>query len=24
LKEEIIAAWWNIKDNKDSYDIIKF
>jgi cysteinyl-tRNA synthetase len=24
LKEEIIAAWWNIKDNKDSYAIIKF
>ena len=23
LKKEIIAAWWNIKDNKDNYDIIK-
>jgi hypothetical protein len=23
LKQEIIAAWWNIKDNKDNYDIIK-
>ena len=24
LKQEIITAWWNIKDNKDSYTIIKF